>query len=292
MMPESSRHPVEARIGYRFRNLSLLELALRHASLAESRVNSNERLEFLGDAALGLVVCEMIYDRFPDLLEGEMTKIKSTVVSRQTCAELGRDLNLLEHLAIGKGMKTHAVLPHSLAAAALEALVAAVYLDGGLEAVRGFLAPMVSPLIDKAADSGHQENFKSILQQHAQQELGRTPTYVVVAQTGPDHAKHFQVCVQISDKRYSSAWGPSKKQAEQAAALLALQELHVIERDGGGQFRILPTVKAATKNGQATSNGQPGAAVENGKHVGDGSAAAKAKAAGMAHPDGQINPAA
>jgi ribonuclease-3 len=238
---------LEARIGYTFRNPALLELALRHASLADARVNSNERLEFLGDAALGLVVCELIYQKFPHLLEGEMTKIKSTVVSRQTCAEMGRDLGLVEFLLIGKGMKTHAVLPHSLSAAALEALIAALYLDGGLEAVRSFLHPRVEPLIEKAADSGHQENFKSILQQFAQQDMSRTPTYVVLQQQGPDHAKHFQVCVAIGERRFAPAWGPSKKQAEQAAALLALTELNVLQRDDAGKLRI---VEPMTKNGK------------------------------------------
>lgn len=242
MLDETRAH-IEAVIGYRFRSPDLLDLALTHASVAEARVRSNERLEFLGDAVLGLVVCERVYAIFPTLLEGEMTKIKSTVVSRQCCAGLTQQLDLARHLAIGKGMRIHETLPQSLAAAVLEAIVAAIYLDGGLEPARAFLLPLVEPLIQKAFDSGHQENFKSILQQHAQQRLDDTPSYVVLEQKGPDHAKHFHVCVQIGDRRFPSSWGTSKKQAEQQAALLALYELGVTAVDDTGKVRVVPRAK-------------------------------------------------
>src|SRR5262245_41108601 len=142
MSPET-RASVEQIVGYQWHDPTLLDLALTHASVAEARVQSNERLEFLGDAVLGLVVCEHIYSTFPDLLEGEMTKIKSTVVSRHSCAALTVKLGLGQFLSLGKGMRVHETLPQSLAAAVLESIVAAIYLDGGLEPARAFLLPLV-----------------------------------------------------------------------------------------------------------------------------------------------------
>jgi len=227
------RHPIEQKIGYQFRDVSLIDLAFRHASVTDARVKSNERLEFLGDAVLGLVVCQRIYEQYPHLLEGEMTKIKSAVVSRISCAEIGKEMNIEEHLSIGKGMKTQAALPSSLAAAAVEAIIAAIYIDGGIEPVRAFLLPLLQPRIDRAAQSGHQENFKSILQQFAQQRLTTTPEYVVLGSRGPDHSKQFHVCVEINGTRYEPSWGASKKIAEQGAALNALSALGLASIEDG-----------------------------------------------------------
>lgn len=238
-MSTDPRLALQARIGYTFRDPALLDLALRHASVADARVRSNERLEFLGDAVLSLVVCNHIYHRFPDLLEGEMTKIKSNVVARNTCAVMAEELGLVQHLELGKGMKTAAALPMSLAAAALEAVVGAVFLDGGMEPVSQFLGPLLSPRIEKAAASGHQDNYKSILQQYAQQHLTQTPSYGVLSQKGPDHAKHFQVSVSIGDRSFAPCWGASKKAAEQSAALTALHELGLIELGEGGAATLV-----------------------------------------------------
>ncbi|HYE02266.1 MAG TPA: ribonuclease III [Phycisphaerales bacterium] len=232
-VPESAWTEIAARLGYRFNDPSILAHALRHASMADARLESNERLEFLGDAVLGLVACELIFRKYPSLLEGEMTKIKSTVVSRQTCAVIARELGLEQDLQLGKGMQVHRELPQSLAAAAFEAVIAAVYLDGGMEAATRFLAPLLGPLIERAESCGHQENFKSVLQQHAQVRLGETPQYVVLDEKGPDHAKCFEVCVQIGARSFAPCWGQSKKQAEQRAALSALHELGVaVEEEG------------------------------------------------------------
>jgi ribonuclease-3 len=235
----------ERAIGYRFRDKSLLERALRHASVAESRLDSNERMEFLGDAVLGLITCEMIYQGYPNLLEGEMTKIKSTVVSRQTCANIARDLGLDNLLCLGRGMQGRHTLPQSLAAAVLEAVIAAVYLDGGLDAARAFLEPRLGPLIARAESCGHQENFKSVLQQYAQQNLDTTPQYLVLDEKGPDHAKCFEVAVEIGDRRFPSSWGQSKKQAEQLAALNALQELGLCRTEEDGHIRVVREVARA-----------------------------------------------
>lgn len=220
---------IESSIGYTFTNPALADLAFQHASVADTRVASNERLEFLGDAVLGMVACQRIYELFPDMLEGEMTKIKSTVVSRQVCAIISIELGLHEHLQLGKGMRTGAAaVPMSLAAAALESVVAAIFLDGGLEPARRFLLPLLEPRISAAAASKHQENYKSLLQHHVQQTMSLAPRYIVLAERGPDHAKNFLVCVEVGTKRHEASWGISKKHAEQQAAMLALQEMGVL----------------------------------------------------------------
>ncbi|MEM9372641.1 MAG: ribonuclease III [Planctomycetota bacterium] len=237
-MDDASRLEVETSLGHTFGDPDLLRLAFRHASVSDSRQDSNERLEFLGDAILGMIVCRRIYERFPDSLEGEMTKIKSLAVSRKTCAKMARDLGLEDHIAVGKGMLTHERLPSSLAAAVLESSVAALYLDGGMEAATRFLEPLIDPLIDAAMESGHQHNFKSVLQQHAQQELGCSPQYQILAEKGPDHAKAFQVGVELNGTVYDPCWGQSKKQAEQQAALHALCALGLIETDEQGRNRL------------------------------------------------------
>jgi ribonuclease III len=229
---------IERVLGYAFGDHQLLERAVTHASLVDSRLHSNERLEFLGDAVLGLVVCSYLYDRFPDLLEGEMTKIKSTVVSRKVCAEIASALGLAELLRLGKGMNRNQALPGSVLAAVFESLVGALYLDGGLEVARKFILLLMKPLIEAAARSGHQSNFKSVLQQTAQQELGQTPQYVVLDEKGPDHAKCFEVAVEIGARRFASCWGPSKKQAEQDAALQALVELGYVTRGNNGEVHL------------------------------------------------------
>jgi ribonuclease-3 len=221
---------VQAAIGYSFNDPKLLVAALTHASIADARVNSNERLEFVGDAILGMVVCNELYQRFPEYLEGELTKIKSAVVSRRTCAEISRELGLPRFLFIGKGMNGRTALPHSLAAAVYESLIAAIYIDSGsLDAARDFILRTADSHITQAAESEHQRNFKSQLQQHAQKVIGSTPVYELLDEKGPDHSKCFEVGVVIKGRRYSSAWGPSKKEAEQKAAYLALRELDVVK---------------------------------------------------------------
>lgn len=234
-MDDSVLARAEEILNHQFRDRQILELALTHASVAESRLHSNERLEFLGDAILGQIVCELIFHRYPTLLEGEMTKIKSTVVSRRTCARLARQLGLDELLDMGKGMQSHAELPPSLAAAVLESVIAALHLDGGPEVSRRFIERIVEPSIDRAARSGHQQNFKSVLQQHAQQCFQMTPSYRVLDEKGPDHAKAFKIAVELNGRRFECAWGQSKKQAEQEAALNALCELGLIHRDENGE---------------------------------------------------------
>jgi len=216
--------------GYHFKDLDLLWSAFTHASCVDHRINSNERLEFLGDAVLAMVVCEDIFQRYPQYLEGQLTKIKSAVVSRRTCAHIARAIGLVDLLQVGKGMCGQEPLPSSLAAAVLESVIAAIYLDSGdMETVRRFILQHFEPHIERAAASEHQRNYKSQLQQHAQQCMMATPFYEVLDEKGPDHSKCFEVCVVINGRRFSGAWGPSKKDAEQKAAKLALAEIGVLE---------------------------------------------------------------
>jgi ribonuclease-3 len=215
----------QERIDYRFNDLSLLEAALTHASGAEHRLASNERLEFLGDAILGVVVCEFLYAKYPEFLEGDLTRLKSIVVSRQTCAEISQALNLEEFLILGKGMTTDPHVPMSVLADVFEALIAALYLDGGESASRTFIHQYVAPEIERAASGESGNNYKSMLQQFVQREQGTTPSYELLDEKGPDHSKCFKMSAQIGQTRFPPAWGRSKKEAEQRAAHNALNEL-------------------------------------------------------------------
>jgi ribonuclease III len=215
----------EERIGYTFRDKELLRAALTHASGAQHRLASNERLEFLGDAIFGAVVCEMLFHRFPRYLEGDLTKIKSVVVSRRTCAKISDELGLEEFLILGKGMSTHTSVPPSLLADVFESLVAAIYLDGGSDAARKFIGRHLAQEIEDAYEGEHGGNFKSLLQQLAQREFGTTPVYQLLDEKGPDHSKCFKIAAQIARVRYQPAWGRNKKEAEQRAAQNALSEI-------------------------------------------------------------------
>lgn len=218
----------EQAIGYTFKDRDLLQQALTHASLSDHRLGSNERLEFFGDAVLGMIVCEELYARFGEALEGELTKIKSVVVSRRICELIARKRGLEECLLLGKGIGERERLPNSLLSAVYESLIGAIYLDGGLEQAKRFVLEDMSEHIQSAADSENQQNYKSHLQQHAQKEYGAIPIYQVLDEKGPDHSKCFEVCVTVFGTRHPSAWGNSKKEAEQKAALKALQALELV----------------------------------------------------------------
>ncbi len=212
-------------LGHRFANVDLLRWALTHSSGAAHRLASNERMEFLGDAILGAVVCEYLFSKYPTAREGELTKIKSAVVSRRTCAEITRQLGLGDFLIVGKGMHSHRALPQSLLANVFESVVAALYLDGGWEVAKAFVTTSLGDEIEAVAENSAGVNYKSQLQQLAQREHGSTPLYRLLAERGPDHSKAFKVSAQIGETRFSAAWGRNKKEAEQRAARNALCEL-------------------------------------------------------------------
>lgn len=226
---------IENVLQYHFTDPALLEKALLHSSHADDRLESNERMEFLGDSILGMVICRELFRRFPEYLEGDLTKIKSMMVSRKICSKVAGQLRLTDYIVVGKGTDRSRAVNGSIAAGTLEAVIAAIYLDGGLESVESFVLRVFDPLLEEADAEAHQENFKSLLQQHCQRFYNTTPSYDLLDEKGPDHNKCFEVCVVIRKRRYPSAWGITKKEAEQKAAYNALVQLELIaeqpERD-------------------------------------------------------------
>lgn len=230
MIPADLPGRAQELLGHVFSDPGLLVTSLTHSSVANSRVESNERLEFLGDAILGMVVCEELYRRFGDWLEGDLTKVKSVIVSRRVCAEIADKTSLSDLLILGNGLGGRANLPPSLRAAVYEAVIGALFLDGGLDPAKRYILQTMTPYIDQALGDASHENYKSTLQQYAQRWLSATPQYQALDEQGPDHSKCFEICVVIGDQRFPSAWGPCKKDAEQEAARRALEQL----RERGG----------------------------------------------------------
>jgi len=209
-------------IGYRFNKPELLRAALTHTSGANTRLASNERMEFLGDSVLGLVTCEQLYQRFPEYQEGDLTKVKSVVVSRKTCAQFSKQLGLGDFLFLGKGMHLYGEIPPNMLADVFESMVAAIFLDGGWEAAKAFVLQFIEPEVEKVAQEAIGSNSKSVLQQVAQREYGGTPRYYLLDEQGPDHDKCFKVAAEVNEHMFPPAWGRNKKEAELKAALNAL----------------------------------------------------------------------
>jgi len=221
---------IEQIIEHTFADEALLIKAFTHSSAVDSRLDSNERLEFLGDTILSTVICETLFEKFRDYTEGELTKMKSMLVSRGTCARIARRLDLPKFLIVGKGMISSKALPASLAAGLLEAVIAAVYIDGGFDAAREFIVRIFSGLIEQVDSEEAQGNYKSLLQQHSQEHFNVAPLYVLLDEKGPDHNKCFEAEVVIDQRHFPSAWGPNKKEAEQKAAYNALVEMGVLQK--------------------------------------------------------------
>ena len=234
MMIKNALEQCQDIIGYRFKDEGLLEVALKHSSACDQRVDSNERLEFLGDAVLDIVICEELFRRFPQYLEGDLTILKSAVVSGRSCARVTRKLELQPFLQVGKGITERREMPDSLSAAMLESIIGAIYLDGGLEKAQEFVLTNFEPLITLANEDQYHRDYKSMLQQHAQGKLGVVLSYELLDEKGPDHAKAFEIGVSMviegKTRRFTPAWGISKKETEQEAAKRALEELGVLEK--------------------------------------------------------------
>jgi len=228
-MDEKTRRKIEQILEYHFSNPELLDKAFVHSSSVENRKMSNERQEFLGDAVLGMVICRRLFEKFPDYLEGDLTKIKSALVSRKTCAEIIESLGLSEYLSVGKGMKENNAIEGSVSAGLLEAVIAAVYLDGGFENAEEFILRIFDDIFEDAENRIDRDNYKSLLQQYVQQNFETTPNYQLLDEKGPDHDKCFEVQVVINGRYFPSAWGVNKKSAEQKAACNALVELEVLK---------------------------------------------------------------
>ena len=229
-MDEEILRQIEQIIGYEFSDKNLLVKAFTHSSAVDGRLLSNERLEFLGDSILAVVICQALFENFTNYLEGDLTKIKSRLVSRETCAQISGQLGLQKYLKVGKGMVSNRALSGSLAAGVLETIIAAIHIDGGFEAARDFILRIYGSLIEQADAEQTHGNFKSLLQQYSQEHFNATPSYVLLDEKGPDHNKCFELEVTISDRHFPSAWGSNKKEAEQKAASNALVELGVLEK--------------------------------------------------------------
>ncbi len=221
---------LERAIQYRFRDRGLLEQSLTHTSRANEDVSGgvadNESLEFLGDALLGFVVADLLFREFPDYDEGEKSKSKATLVSTATLARQAERLQLGDHLLLGRGEeKTGGRRKQALLADGYEALIAAIYLDGGIDHARAFIAREFSPLLAGVRHRGTAgEDHKSALQELLQSRELPLPEYRLVGTIGPDHQKQFQVEVVINGESFGQASGPSKKEAEQEAARAALEK--------------------------------------------------------------------
>ena len=215
----------QSAIGYSFNNAGVLEKALTHTSCRLENNFSNERLEFLGDAILGMIISDYLYRNLPQCSEGELTKIKSVVVSQTTLAKVSMEAHLKDFLSVGRGLNDQNFFPKSLLANVFEAVIAAIYLDGGFEAAYSFTIKYLKKEIDIVCKNQHEKNYKSILQQYSQKEYGITPNYRVLQQIGPDHGKSFEIVVLIKGNEYGTGWGRSKKEAEQSAAKETLKIL-------------------------------------------------------------------
>lgn len=212
-------------VGYKFKDERLLQRALTHTSYAnecnEGHNKSNERLEFLGDSVLGIITAEHFYLNFKDLPEGELTKLRAATVCENSLSSFARQLGLGEYLLLGKGeMCTGGSDRPSILADAFEALIAAIYLDGGIEEAKKF----VLKYVDKAVEEHRGfKDYKTVLQEVIQKNPGEVIEYVLVKESGPDHNKRFEVEVHLNSNVIGKGIGTSKKKAEQLAAKEALE---------------------------------------------------------------------
>jgi ribonuclease-3 len=226
--------PLEDRMGHKFDDLGLLEHALTHRSRAHEDASGgvidNESLEFLGDAVLGFVIADMLFQRFPTHSEGYKSKVKASIVSATSLTRLANKIDLGRYVLLGRGEeKTGGRLKHAILADSFEAVIAAIYLDGGIEPARRFIISQFAPLIieagDQAAEAAFTEDWKSALQERLQADGRGLPRYRLASAEGPDHHKRFDVEVLVGGKPAGRATGRSKKDAEQQAAKAALESL-------------------------------------------------------------------
>jgi len=214
---------LQQRIGYPFRQLGLLEEALTHRSYGRP---DNERLEFLGDSVIELMVSQLLFETFPKLREGELSKMRSSLVKEESLAEVARGIELGRHLKLGKGEEaTGGREKASILAGALEAVVAAVYIDGGFEEAFRVVEGLFRERIRQMEEAWRDRDYKTQLQEYTQARFKEVPRYTVVAERGPEHSKTFEVVVSVGGRIWGRGSGRSKKEAEQRAAEEALRKL-------------------------------------------------------------------
>ena len=233
-MTENFLTESQAILGLRFNDLSLLQCALTHPSYLNENIRSgredNERLEFLGDAVLDFVSGEWLYHRYPKKPEGDLTRLRAALVRTETLADFARGAGVDKCLLLGHGTASSGGRDQdSILCAAFEALVGALYLDSGIEAVRAYVEPLFTPVTESIVAGRLDKDAKSSLQEWAQSELGLTPVYDTIDEQGPDHAKEFTIRVVIGEEVYGQGVGSNKQRAAQVAAQEALKKLRVAE---------------------------------------------------------------
>jgi ribonuclease III len=219
----------EKRAGVKFKDQSLLRQAFTHRSYINENRGSdlahNERLEFLGDAVLELVITDFLYHKLKDATEGELTSLRSALVNADTCSRVAQALGANEFLLLSKGeSKDTGRARQYILANTLEALIGAIYIDKGYDAAKDFIFAHITPLTDEIISGGTWIDAKSLFQEKAQEHEGQTPIYKTVRESGPDHDKHFTVAVSVGNEVYGQGEGKSKQDAEQSAARAALEK--------------------------------------------------------------------
>ncbi len=235
---EEALRELQDKLGYRFRDVSLLQVALVHSSFAFERLDNgrhNETQEFLGDAVLDLAVGYILFVRFPEMREGKLTRIRSALVNEAGLARMARDLDLGRYLLLGRGEDaSRGREKSSILSCAYEAVVGALFLDGGYDAALDFVRRFFEPLIDRHHDMLQATDAKSGLQEYLQEKYNEGPVYVLDAEEGPAHARIFSVSVHFHDRLLGSGKASSKKEAEQQAARAALENMRQKQGHGGG----------------------------------------------------------
>jgi len=220
----------ERKAGLRFRDFGLLNLAFCHRSYTnehQDQNENNEKLEFLGDSILGLVVSDYLFNSLPEKVEGDLARIKSFVVSEESLSELALSLEVDQYLLMGKGEENSGGrLKKAILADTMEAIFGAYYLDNGYKEASRFILSLLIPQIDKVLENRHKRDFKTLLQEYCQKNFKAYPRYRLVKNSGPDHNKTFWIEVMVQDTAYGPGEGKNKKEAEQRAAAKAYLTLN------------------------------------------------------------------
>jgi ribonuclease-3 len=240
-MQNESIQDLEVLLGHSFRDKNYLLNALSHSSIKTDDRPSNERLEFLGDSVLGLIISDALYRRFPGDDEGTLTRIKSQAVSRSTLQRIATAMGLDRHILVGKGVAKREI-PASLLGNLFEAIVGAIYLDAGLAASRKFILRHLDVIINEIVEDRAERNYKSMLQHHCQREMNTVPGYRLLREAGPSHHRTFDVAVVLNGREFGRARGDSKKEAEQGSARAALLHFRAVDEHPNQPVRGAGTI--------------------------------------------------
>ncbi len=240
-MQNESIQDLEVLLGHSFRDKGFLLNALSHSSIKTDNRPSNERLEFLGDSVLGLIISDALYRRYPEDDEGTLTRIKSQAVSRSTLQRIAVAMGLDRHILVGKGVAKREI-PASLLGNLFEAIVGAIYLDAGLAAARKFILRHLDVIIGEIVEDRAEKNYKSMLQHYCQREMGTVPGYRLIREAGPSHHRTFDVAVMLNGREFGRARGDSKKEAEQGSARAALLHFRAVNEAANQTVRGAGTV--------------------------------------------------